>query len=184
MSHIRCLRRVCKFALFSLFFASLSSCSNYEVNTVERWCEHILDEGNIAEKHAPFWAVFPSVSFSGDEIRESFVRSMNEMALQAVDQRAERMIWKEGNELHVENPSALVVVDKKEVISEWQDGVQRSIEGQSTDPADKCLYGTVTSMFDSVTIHSKEFDSLGSQVVSEDTTVIETKRQERLSNPL
>ena len=78
--------------LASIFVAS---CSNYEVNTTERWCEHLLSDGSIAEKHAPFWAVLPSVSFNGNAIRDDFVRFLNEAMMQKVEGRIDRMVWRE-----------------------------------------------------------------------------------------
>jgi hypothetical protein len=174
----------CMRVLLILAVVFLASCSNYEVNTTERWCEHLLSEGNLAEKHAPFWAVFPSVSFDGNAIRDDFVHFLNEALMQKVQGRIDRMVWREGSDLHVENLSSLMEIDQEEVIAEWRKGIQRDNAGQLTDSADQCLYGTVTSMFDSVTIHSKHWDSMGFNVVSEDKTVLDTDRKKRIKNPL
>lgn len=171
-------------AVTALALVLLASCSNYEVNTTERWCENLQSDGNLAEKHAPFWAVFPSVSFNGEAIRDDFVRFLNDALMQKVQGRIDRMVWREGAALHMENLSSLMEIEKEEVIEAWRNGIKRDLAGQLSDPADVCLYGTVTSMFDSMTIHSKEWDSMGLKVVSDDTTVIETERKKRLKNPL
>lgn len=165
--------------LFLLF----ASCSNYEVNTTERWCEH-LTEDNLAEKHAPFWAVLPSVSFNGNAIRDDFVNMLNKVMMTTVQGRIDRMVWRDGTSLHIENLSSLMEVDQDEVISGWRDGIEKDKAGQHKDTADQCLYGTASSMFDSVTIHSKHWDSMGMKVVSEDITTIDTERNKRLKAPL
>ena len=162
----------------------LASCSNYEVNTTERWCEHLLSGGNLAEKHAPFWAVLPSVSFDGNAIRDDFVRFLNKAMMEKVEGRIDRMVWREGTNLHIENLSSLMEIDQKEVIEGWRTGIARDNAGKLTDPADQCLYGTVTSMFDMVTIHSKHWDPMGFKVVSEDKDVLDTERAKRIKNPL
>ena len=162
----------------------LASCSNYEVNTTERWCEHLLSDGGLAEKHAPFWAVLPSVSFNGDAIRDDFVRFMNDSMMEKVQGRIERMVWREGPTLHIENLSSLMEIDPAEVINGWRSGIEQDTRGKLTDPADQCLYGTVTSMFNSVIIHTKQWDSMGLKVVSEDETVLDTERTKRIKNPL
>lgn len=162
----------------------LASCSNYEVNTTERWCEHLLSDGNLAEKHAPFWAVLPSVSFNGNAIRDDFVRFLNDAMMQKVEGRIDRMVWREDANLHVENLSSLMEIDQEEVIEGWRSGIARDNAGKLTDPADQCLYGTVTSMFDTVTIYSKHWDPMGFKVVSEDKVVLDTERAKRIKNPL
>lgn len=164
--------------------ALLASCSNYEVNSTVRWCENLQTDGNLAEKHAPFWAVFPSVSFKGDAIRDDFVHFLNDALMQKVQGRIDRMVWREGAALHMENLSSLMEIEKEEIIEAWRNGIKRDLAGQLTDSANQCLYGTVTSMFDSMTIHSKEWDPMGLKVVSEDKTILDTGRRKRLKNPL
>lgn len=162
----------------------LLSCSNYEVNTTERWCEHLLYDGNIAEKYAPFWAVFPGVSFDGEAIRDDFVRFLDDAYMQKVEGRIDRMVWREGNDLHIENFSLLMEVDEEEAINSWRSGIQKHNAFKLSDPADKCLFGTVTGIFDSVIIHSKKWDGLGLKIVSEEKAVIETELRKRIKNPL
>lgn len=163
----------------------LASCSNYEVNTADRWCEYLLSgNGNFAEQHAPWWAIFPSVSYDGDAIRHDFVRQLNGALMQKVGRRADRMVWQKGTELHIENLSSLMVVDEEKVISGWRNGIARANAGNFTGSADKCLYGTVTSMFDSVIIHSAHWGPMRLKVVSEDKTVLDTNRHENIKNPL
>src|SRR5688572_10286388 len=67
--------------LGALAVAALSGCSTHDVDTVPEWCEQISGV-DITEKYAPFWADFPGVRFHGDAIRDDFVRSMNEVAMQ------------------------------------------------------------------------------------------------------
>jgi hypothetical protein len=163
----------------------LASCSNYEVNTTNRWCEYLLSaNGNFIEKHAPWWAVLPGISFDGNAIRDDFVRVLNDAMMKKVDGRADRMVWRKGTDLHVENLSSLMEIDEEKVIAAWRRGITRENAGRFTDPADQCLYGTITSMFDSVTIHSKHWGSLRLKIVSEDKTVLDTQRRERIKNPL
>jgi len=159
------------------------SCSNYEVNTTEGWCEQLSGE-NIAEKHAPFWAVLPGVSFNANAIRDDFVRILNEAMMQKVQGRIDRMVWREGTALHIENLSSLMEIDQEEVISGWREGIERGKKGDHPDAADLCLYGTVTSMFDSLTIHSKHWDPMGFKVVSEDKTDFDMERKRRIGKPL
>lgn len=169
--------------VFSLSLLLCTACSHYEVNTTERWCEQ-LSEGELAQKHAPFWAVLPSVSFNGDAIRDDFVHFLNDTMMQKVQGRIDRMVWREGTALHIENLSSLIEIDQQEVISGWQEGIARAKTGQHPDTADLCLYGTVGSMFDSVTIHSKHWDAMGFKVVSEDTATSDTDRKKRIKDPL
>ena len=112
----------------------LASCSNYEVNTMERWCEHFLSEGNLAERHTPFWAVFPSISFDGDAIRNDFVNFLNEAMMQKVQGRIDRMVWREGSDLHVENLSSLMAIDEEEIIAGWQKVFNTTIKISSQIP--------------------------------------------------
>ena len=156
----------------------LTGCSEHVVDTFPEWCEQISGV-DLEEKYAPFWAVMFSVKFDGDAIRDDFVKFLDDTHMQKIEGRAPRMAWREGTELHLVNLSSLLVIEPEKVIAEWRRGIETAKNYASVDDADKCLYGTVASMFDGLHIHSMESDALG-QNWTDDVTVIPTERKERI----
>jgi hypothetical protein len=166
------------FVLSLLFF--LPGCSVHEVNTFEGWCEQITGV-DLIEKYAPFWALLPGVTFRGDEIRDDYTDFLNGALLEKVENRAPRMAWRERADLHIVNLSGFFVVDPGLLISEWRNGIELDLEGKHKDPADVCFYGTLTSMFDNLYIHSMVPSAVGSKR-TDTVTAISTQREQRLGD--
>jgi hypothetical protein len=149
-------------------------CYNYEVDTFEKYCERIMliSEGrDQLDQHAPFWAVLRSISFHPDKIRDDYVAVLNKSHLDKVNDRAPRMAWREGDNLHLVNLSSLLVINPEKIIGEWRKGIELAKIHGHKDPIDKCLYETVVDYFDSMTIHSMESDGLGIKWTEEVTTI-------------
>lgn len=158
----------------------LFGCSEHRVDTFPKWCEQISGV-DLQQKYAPFWAVLPSVSFKGDAIRDSYVEFLNKSHLSKINNRAPKMAWREGTQLHLINLSSFLMVEPEAVIAEWRQGIELDIARKQTDRAGQCLYGTLTSMFDSLHIHSMHADPLGVKW-SDSVTVISTLREQRLGD--
>jgi hypothetical protein len=167
--------------LFALLLpVFLLGCSEHRVDTFPEWCEQIAGV-DLQKQHAPFWAVIFSVSFDGDAIRDDFTAFLNKTHLEKVQNRAPKMAWREGTELHLVNLSSLLMIEPEKIIDEWKRGIELAKEHKHSHPADICLYGTVTSMFDSLHIHSMESDALGVKW-TDNITVIPTLRSKRLGD--
>jgi hypothetical protein len=123
-----------------------------------------------------FWTPFFSVSFDGDAIRDDYVKFMNDAHLEKVQNRAPKMAWREGVELHLINLSSLLVIEPEEVIRGWRTGIETARQGKSANRADTCGYGTIVSLFDNLHIHSWKSDGLGIKW-TESITVIPTDRK-------
>lgn len=162
----------------------LVGCWNFEVNTVEKWCEQISGV-DLVEKYSPIWAGIPIITLNPEAIRDDFVNMLNSSLLEKVDNRTERMAWRENNDLHIENLSPpLMAIDPEVVISEWRQGIDRVKRHKSRNKDEYCLYGTTTSLFDHLFIHSWELDQEGEKLIARKITKINTDRQQRLKNPL
>ncbi|MDY7035949.1 MAG: hypothetical protein SV375_07280 [Thermodesulfobacteriota bacterium] len=153
-------------------------CAEHKVDTFQEWCEQISGE-DLDEKYRPFWAVIFGVSFDADAIRDDYTEFLNKLHLEKVNNRAPKMAWREGTELHLVNLSSLMVVEPEKIIEEWKNGIELSKQYKHTDPATKCFYGTLTSLFDSLHIHSMESNAFGKNWTGK-VTVILTDREERL----
>jgi hypothetical protein len=173
------LKSICSILIVITIIFSIG-CSSHNVDTVGEWCEQLAGV-DLNKKYAPFWAVLPSVSFDGDAIRDDFTTSLNETYLQKAENRAPRMAWREGTELHLINLSTLFVIEPEEFIGKWREGIELRNELKLTDEGDLCIYGTLTTMFDSLHIHSIEIDELGKEK-ADNVTVISTGREKRLGN--
>ena len=150
------------------------------MDTFSKWCEQITGM-DLQKKYAPNWAVLFSVSFDGDAIRDDYVKFLNDSHMEKVQNRAPRMAWREGAELHLVSLSSLLVIEPKEVIGAWRKGMDTAKRYEHDNVADTCLCGTLTSMFDSLHIHSMKSDPLGRNWTDE-VTVIPTERKERLGD--
>ena len=168
---------------YALIPVVLTSCSHHEVDTHDEWCEQIVGV-DIMEKYRPFWAAIPSVSFDGESIRDDFVSNLNSAYMEKVEARTDRMVWRIGTDLHMRNLSIFFDVPAGDLIQGWVDGVERSIKLEHLDAADECLYGSLTSLFDRLLIHTAVLDDFGLRVVREDIFEIDTSRQERLKDPV
>lgn len=159
---------------------ALSGCTEHRVDTFPEWCEQISDV-DLEKKYGRSWAVIFSVSFDAEAIRDDYTSVLNKIHLEKVQNRADKMAWRKGTELHLVNLSSLVVVEPEKVIDEWRRGIELDKQLKYEHPADKCMYGTLTSMFDSLHIHSMKSDALGKNW-SDSVTVISTDREKRLGN--
>lgn len=168
-------------AVFCLLVAAgVAGCSDHRVDTFREWCEQITGV-DLEAKYRPFWAVLFSVSFDGDAIRDDFAKFLNDAYMKKVENRAPKMAWREGIELHLVNLSGFFELEPEEFIAEWREGIETAKRFEHDDDPDTCLYGSATSMFDSLHIHSMESDSLG-QNWTDEVTVIPTERKERLGD--
>ena len=161
---------------------TMTSCYTVEVDSWEEWCAQITGE-DLYER-APFWAAIPSIRFWGDSIRADYGVFLDESLMEAVGSRADRMAWVEGTTLHVENVANLLVIEHDTIIAEWRAGIERAkaFEYVAEFDADRCLFGGIASLFDTVVIHSAEPDGFGWD--EEWTTVILTERRALLDDPL
>ena len=89
------------------------------------------------------------------------------------------MSWREGTALHLANPSSLFVVEPEKFIEEWRAGLELAKVYGHKDPVSNCLFGSATSLFDSLHIHSMTSDALGKEW-DDDVTVLMTDREKRL----
>lgn len=163
--------------------AGILGCSHYEVTTLEDWCDQIAGV-DLIKKHEPFWSVLPAISFYGDAIRDSYTALMDSLGLAKVEHRADRMAWREGTVLHMENLSTLMEVDPDTIISEWREGIERAQSGESLDYGDRCVFGGLISLFDTLYIHSGEWDAMGLTQVADHITALDTKRRATQKNPI
>ena len=171
-------KRIVLTILFVVIVFIISGCSEHKVDTFQEWCEQISGE-DLAEKYRPFWAVIFGVSFDAETIRDDYTEILNQLHLNRVNNRAPKMVWREGTELHLVNLSSLWVIQPEKIIEEWKNGIELSKQYKHTDPDRKCLYGTLTSLFDSLHIHSMKSDVFGKKW-TEEVTVIPTDREKRL----
>jgi hypothetical protein len=167
----------------TLLLATLlvSACSTHVVNTADEWCEQ-LQGVDLMAKHSPFWAVLPSIQFDGNAIRADFAKKLNEVSLDSVQHRADRMVWVEGTDLYVVNVASLNVIEPETVISEWRTLVANG--SKAADQQDACVARSLFSLYDRVLIHTWVWDSLGENVVRDDVTTIETDRRKALRHPI
>lgn len=163
-------------ALFiTLLFAG---CYHYDVDTFEKHCERIglIDRGlDQLEIHTPFWAIFPSISFHQDAIRDGFIAWINRTHMEKVGNSMPRMAWREGFEFHLVNMSTFLVkesgpMEPSEIVDGWRTGIERANALALKDPAEKCIYQTAADYFESMIIHSTQ---------SNEVIVIPTERQAR-----
>jgi hypothetical protein len=173
-------RRTASVAFWLSMLCALGACSEHVVDTFPEWCEQIAGV-DLEKKYAPSWAVLFSVRVDGDAIRDDYVKFLNDSHREKVQNRMPRMAWREGAELHLVNLSSLLMVEPEVVIREWRKGVETANRYEHESSADACLYGTLSSMFDSLHIHSMESDSLGRNWTDE-VTVILTERKDRLGD--
>jgi len=163
-------------------------CSFHEVTTAEEWCQQITGV-DLIEKNAPFWAILPGISFKGDAIRDGVVATLNRAFQEKMDEekmenQSVRMVWREGNDLHLWNLATFFEVEPDEIINEWRAGIDLSKAFKDPDDQHRCVYGTITSLFDNVIIHTGVWDQYGFELVRDDVTTIATERRERLKDPL
>jgi hypothetical protein len=160
----------------------LSGCYHYDVDTFEKQCERtvlIEKDRDQLDAHAPFWAIFPTISFHPDAVRDDYAAVMNRLYMEKAENRAPRMAWREGTTLHLVNLSGLFIIEPEEMIKAWRDGIEKAKNNNHKDLRDKCIYGILAAFFDAMNIHSMESsDGFGIHWTDE-VTVISTDRQAR-----
>jgi hypothetical protein len=164
--------------ILSLVF--IAGCAEHKVDTFAEWCEQITGV-DLQKKYTPFWAVSLGVSFDGEAIRDSYAEFLNKSHLHAVQNRTPRMAWREGTALHLINISSFLEVEAKQTIDEWRNGIDADKAGKLRKQPERCIFGTLTSMFDSLHIHSMTSDSIGSNW-TDSVTVVRTDREKRLGD--
>ena len=158
----------------------VSGCYEHKVDTVPKWCEQISGV-DFEAKYSPFWAVIFSTSFDAEAIRDDYARNLNEIYVQKTENRTDQMAWREGASLHLVNFSTYFTVDPNEFIDEWRRGIALGWESNSRDKGEVCLFGTLTSMFDDVRVHTITPSAIG--VLPDDpdeVTILSTEREKRL----
>ena len=155
-----------------------AGCYNHKVDTFPEFCEQITGV-DLEKKYCPAWAIFFSVSFEGDAIRDDFTRFMNATHLEKVQHRTNKMAWREGTDLHLVNLSSFMLIDPEEVISQWRRGIELEKNLEHSDPIDICLYGTLGSLFDRLVIHSIDPQSPSAKG-NNNLTILTTDREKRL----
>ena len=181
---LRILVRLQRTALFQprclslvVFPLVVSACYEVKVDTLQRWCENTSGT-DLTDKYAPAWILLPSVSFDYSAVRADYTRIMDSLALDQVQWRSDRMAWLEGTNLHLESPSDLMMIAPESVLAGWKSGLDRAREGRTNDDADECVFGTASSLFDTVTIHFGVQDIAG-QFVGDTTVKLLTGRTPR-----
>ena len=83
-------RLPCSFAAAALLLALhafTSACYHLTLDTVPRWCDQIAGV-NLEKKYMPFWAAFFSVSTNAEGIRDNYVKILNELYMEKIQNRA------------------------------------------------------------------------------------------------
>lgn len=150
-------------------------CAEHKVDTVKEWCEQISGV-DLAAKYRPFWTVIFGVSFDADSIRDEYTEILNKLHLEKVENRAPKMAWREGTDLHLVNLSSLLDVEPEKIIDDWRKGIEISKQFKHQDSVSNCLYGTLTSLFDNLYIHTMESDASG-KIWTEKIATISTDRE-------
>lgn len=158
----------------------LAGCSTHVVDTFPEWCEQIQGV-DITKKHAPWWAIFPAVKFDAEAIRNDFTFFLDNAYREKAKGRIDKMAWRTGTSLHIENLSTFLVIESEEFIDEYKQKVEAYWDDQLEDKADECVFGTIATMFDEIVIHSGQSDSLGKNW-TETTTKVDTLRKEKLKD--
>jgi len=164
--------------LFPIFL--YGGCTEHKVDTAQEWCEQISGV-DLESKYSKPWTFIFSVSFDEEAIRDDYTNMLNKLHLEKVDNRSPKMAWRDGTELHLVNLSSLMDIEPDEIIHQWKDGIEKAKIFQNSDPMEKCLYGTLFSLFDSLHIHSMQSDAFGKNW-KDNVTIINTDRKEILGD--
>jgi hypothetical protein len=151
------------FIIAGIFCLLLVGCSEIEVDTFQKWCELISGE-DLKAKYAEFWVIKSSVVIDKDKIRDDFTIFLNRSMLKKVRYKVHQMAWSKDNELHLVNLSSLQNMEPDIMIDKWRNGLKLAIQKKHTDFADICIYESVTRLFDTLYIHTREFDSEGNVI--------------------
>ena len=145
------------FIVLVMFFVLLfNSCYTHKIDTAQEWCEQISGV-DLNDKYNPPWSLFFGVHISEESIRDDYAKILNDLYMKQVQHRIEkidRMVWREGKNLHMTNLSSFfIVVEPSSMVNEIKEGIEDSCNFKIEDKARKCLYGTMVTLFDKVIIH-------------------------------
>ena len=149
----------------------------HNVDTMVEWCEQIKGV-DLEEKYGG--AFIFSVSFDAEKIRDDITIFINDAYVEKTKGRANKMAWREKTTLHIVNLSGLFIIKPEKIINEYRENVQ-SYWNIDNDKEVSCFFGPIATMFDKVTIHSEEYDSIG-RVVKDNTIDIDTLRKQNLGD--
>lgn len=152
----------------------LMGCYQHEIETFQEMCEY-----TNKEYVSPPLAINVSISINDEAVMDDYVNYLNKSHMEEVNNRIEKMAWREGRDLHLVNFSSLLIVEPETIISEWKEGINLAKQYKQKDSAGRCLYGTLTRMFDSLHIHSME-DEDGWGNWKDEVTIIPTDREAKL----
>jgi hypothetical protein len=81
--------------------------------------------------------------------------------------------------LHIKSPNELFIVNKKETIDEYKNRIKLAWELDKSKGEFDCEFETIISMFDDLTIHTKNLENKNPND-HDKGTVVNTFRQEKL----
>ena len=162
------MKTVIRTLLLAPAIATLTGCTFHDIDTFPKWCEQIKGV-DLQQKYSQ--GVLFSVSVNEEAVREDFVKFLNALYVQKVPNRTLRMVWREGKTLHVVNLSNVRVRDREKIINEFKKGISLYNQNQFIDKGGPCLYGTIVSLFDNLTIHSMVTDPRGVQWIDTPTVL-------------
>jgi len=171
------MKTLCSKLVIGISILTILACSTHEIDNTEGWCALINGE-DLDKKYRPAWAIEFSVSFNSEAIRDDFAGMLNTRYLENANGRISRMAWRVGAELHLVNPSSLLAVEPEKFIEEWRAGLELAKAYGHEDPAENCLFGTATGLFDSVHIHAMTPEA-SDQEGTDSATVLLTDRENR-----
>ena len=177
------MKTLCSKLLVVLSILTILACSTHEVDNTEGWCALINGE-DLDKKYRPAWAIEFSVSFNGEAIREDFTDMLNTRYLENANGRIPRMAWRVGTELHLVNPSSLFEIEPEKFIEEWRAGLELAKKYGHEDPTENCLFGTATTLFDSLHIHSMTPDASGKEWTDSETVLLTDRENRSFPNRL
>jgi hypothetical protein len=166
---------------FILIFAVLTGCAEHRVDTFQEWCELISEEKPFA-KNTPFWIINTTVSIDEEKIRNDFALFINRALLKKAKSQSAKMAWRQDKELHIVNLAGLLNVEPEIMSEKWRQGIKKALENKYTDSKDICLYVTLTRLFESLHIHTKKTDQMGSELADEVTILATTGSESEILN--
>lgn len=146
------------------------------VDSVQRWCEHVYGEVDVVDRYAPVWAVLPTLSIEYDSVRADYVAMLNEMYLEVVENRAERMVWTKSGQLHIESLATLMEIEADTILAKWDLGIEAAREGRSLDESAECFFGVAAELFDTVYVHTGMWNAPRLELIADSVVAIATLR--------
>jgi hypothetical protein len=104
-------------------------------------------------------------------VRGEYVSMLNGRYMDLVDGRAIEMVWEDEGDLHLSDPSDLMVIEPDAFHHEWREGLDRTAAGDG-DSVDSCIFAPALELFDAIYVHTDLWDELHLQIVRTDTVRI------------